>query len=302
MEQITFKGWQNCYKLSSNFVELIVTADVGPRIIHFSFPGDNNIFAEFPEQIGQTGGDEWKIYGGHRFWHAPESKPRTYYPDNEPVKVRDLGEVVRFMQATETTTGLQKELDISLSPNNTRVKVVHRLYNHNLWPVELAPWAISVMAPGGTAVLPLPPGGSHEDNLLPTADLVMWAYTHLGDPRWTWGNEYILLRQDPEATSPQKIGTNNMHGWAGYVRNGRLFLKTFTPHNSTQTYADNGSSTELFTEARFLEVESLGPLVALQPGETVEYTEKWYLFPDVQTPTNDAEVNEYVMPKIKTIL
>lgn len=303
LEKISFKGWENCYKLSSNFVELIVTADVGPRIIHFSFPGDNNMFAEIPEQMGQTGGDEWQIYGGHRFWHAPEAFPRTYFPDNVPVEIRKIGDVVRVTQGTEATTGLQKELDISLSPNNSRVKVVHRLYNHNVWPVELAPWALSVMAPGGTAVLPLPTGGEHsDDNLLPTANLVMWSYTRLNDPRWTWGNEYILLRQDANATTAQKIGANNVHGWAGYVRNGRFFLKTFAPYDPKQTYPDNGSSTELFTEARFLEVESLGPLVMLQPGKSVEYTEKWYLFPDIQTPTNDAEVNEYVLPKVKAIL
>ena len=119
-----------------------VTTDIGPRIIHFSFPGDENVFAEFPDQLGQTGGDDWRIYGGHRLWAAPESVPRTYHPDNNPVKIHDFGNFVRLTAPIEPKTGIQKEIDISLSPNNTKVKVVHRICNHNLWTIELAPVGI----------------------------------------------------------------------------------------------------------------------------------------------------------------
>ena len=59
-----------------------------------------------------------------------------------------------------------------------------------------APWALSVMDTGGTAIIPLPPRGSHEDNLLPANSMTFWAYTDMADPRWTWGEKYLLLRQD----------------------------------------------------------------------------------------------------------
>ncbi|GAJ16373.1 unnamed protein product, partial [marine sediment metagenome] len=54
----------------------VVTTDVGPRIVRFGFVGDQNLFREFKQQQGKTGGDKWLIYGGHRFWHAPEEKLR----------------------------------------------------------------------------------------------------------------------------------------------------------------------------------------------------------------------------------
>lgn len=31
-------------------------------------------------------GEEWKLIGGHRFWHSPEHDLRTYIPDNKKVK------------------------------------------------------------------------------------------------------------------------------------------------------------------------------------------------------------------------
>ncbi|MDQ7034921.1 MAG: hypothetical protein Q9P01_08815 [Anaerolineae bacterium] len=36
IETISYKGWENCYRLSDGTIEVIVTGDVGPRIIHLA--------------------------------------------------------------------------------------------------------------------------------------------------------------------------------------------------------------------------------------------------------------------------
>lgn len=298
MKQLPFLGWENCIQLSNSKIELIVTADVGPRVIHIGFVGDENHFATIQAQLGRTGGSEWNSYGGHRFWLAPEEQPRTYYPDNHPVMVEDHGSFVRFIAPVETTTRMQKTLDIALHPTEAKVTITHTVQNLNPWTVELAPWALSVMAPGGTAVIPLPPRGSHQGNLLPTGHLVTWAYTNMADPRWTWGEQYILLRQDPEATTPQKIGWNCVDGWMGYVRNGRFFLKKIAPHNPQSTYPDRNSSAEIYTDADILELESLAPLVQLEPEATTSHTETWQLFNNIPTPQNDEDVLTHLLPLV----
>lgn len=112
MEKIDYGGWENCIRLSNDLVDLIVTTDVGPRIIRFGFVGGDNEFQEFEETMGMRGGDEWRAYGGHRLWHAPEANPRSHYPDNVPVEVAEDGEFTCFTQPTETTTGIQRRLDI----------------------------------------------------------------------------------------------------------------------------------------------------------------------------------------------
>lgn len=297
METITYRGWPNSVRLANDSIELIITADVGPRIIHFGFIGGANEFATVPEQMGQTGGNEWRIYGGHRLWHAPEAQPRTYYPDNAPVAVEAHEGFVRFTQAPEATAGLQKEMDIALVETGAQATVIHRIRNQALWPVELAPWALSVMAPGGTAVLPLPPRGSHAENLLPNMQLILWAYTNMADPRWTWGEKYVLLRQEPGNAVAQKVGAFVTDGWVGYARDGRFFLKTFAVQPDA-SYPDIHSNVELFACDFMLEVETLGPLVKLQPGTAVTHTETWHLFDGVPTPTNDADVVTAVLPKI----
>jgi hypothetical protein len=51
-----------------------------------------------------------------------------------------------------------------------------------------------MMAVPLAAIIPLPQRGTHPENLLPTTSLVLWQYTHMSNPRWTWGSQYILLR------------------------------------------------------------------------------------------------------------
>jgi hypothetical protein len=301
MPRITYKGWPNCYQLSNGVVDLIATTDVGPRIIRFGFSGADNVLKEYEETLGKTGGKTWNIYGGHRLWHAPEADPRSYEPDNSPVKLEEHKTFIRLVQPTEKTTGIQKEIDIYLDPKAAHVHLVHRLRNMNLWAVELAPWALSVMAQGGKVIVPLPPRGEHPKSLAPVNTLTMWAYTDMSDPRWTWGKKYIMLRQDAKIARPQKIGVMNKEGWVAYANKGFLFVKVFS-YSPGATYADWGCSMETYTNDAMLEVETLGPLVSLQPKATVEHVENWWLFKDVPLPANDADVDKHILPKIKEAL
>ena len=296
-----YGGWPNCYRLANGEWELIVTADVGPRVIRCGFLAGENEFKEYPDQVGQMGGSDWRIYGGHRLWHAPEHELRTYVPDNSPVKVelRDRG--ARFVQEIESVTGIQKEMELAITSDSAQATVIHRLRNAGSLPVTLAPWALTVLAPGGVAILPLPPRGSHPKDLLPGNSLTLWKYTDMSDPRWTWGRQYILLRQDSSSIAkPQKIGAAVPNGWAAFARAGRLFLKTFR-HDPAATYPDRGCSVEVFTNKEMLELETLGPLTTLSPGEVVEHIEHWSLFRDVPIPRSDADMDAGILPLVQAI-
>lgn len=294
--EIEYGGWPNCVRLTNGVVDLVATADVGPRVIRFGLVGEENEFKEYEAQLGATGGDRWRTYGGHRLWYAPEDPVRTYYPDNAPVTVEQRGDFVRLVQRPETLTGIQKEIDLYLADGEPCVEVVHRLRNAGGSPVELAPWALSVMAPGGTAIVPLPRRGEHEGNLLPVGGIALWAYTDMTDPRWTWGSRYALLRQSPQVRGPQKAGFTAPDGWAAYARGGHLFVKRFS-RSPGASYPDFGSAVEVFADSEMLELETLGPLVTLPPGAAVEHRERWSLFRDVPPPVNEADVDVRVAPK-----
>lgn len=313
MEKIAYGGWPNCVKLSNGTIELIATTDVGPRIIRFGFIGGENELHEDPSQMGKTGGDEWMAFGGHRLWHAPESKPRTYYPDNHPVKFEMEDNTLRLTQDVETTTGIEKEIEITMDSEGNHVEIVHKMTNQGLWGVELSPWVLTVMRAGGKAIFPQEPYAPHPDIpdvpgqegdprfYLPVRAMMLWSYTNLSDPRYTFLSKYTLIDQDPNAAKPQKIGISNTLGWGAYARNGSLFVKT-VGYEEGAFYPDGGCNFEVFTNSDMLELESLGPTVFLEPGETVWHTEDWYLFDNVNFDDTDGSIDKNVLPLVEPLL
>lgn len=283
-------------RLSNGRVELVVTTDVGPRVIRFGFVGGQNLLKEFADHMGKTGGSEWRSYGGHRLWHAPESNPRTYAPDNDPVGYSWNGKTLKLTQAVEATTGIAKEIEVTLDPDENYVSLLHRLVNKNLWPIELAPWCLTVMAAGGRAIFPQEPFRPHPEYLLPSRPLVLWAYTDMKDARWTWGTKYIQLRQDPKATTKQKIGMMNTLGWSAYYLDGELFLKRFG-YDPRANYPDFGCNTESYTDHEMLEIETLGGLTRLQPGAFAEHREDW-LLERVHVSESEDSFDQEVLPLV----
>jgi hypothetical protein len=297
LENIAYGGWGNCYRLSNGIIDLVIPGDIGIRVIRFGFVGQANEFFESAADLGKTGGDQWRFYGGHRLWHAPEDLQRTYEPDNAPVTVQQIGDLVRVTQQTEARTHLQKSIEFQMAESAAEVVVTHRFVNHGVWDVEFAPWALSVMRAGGTAILPLPPRASHSENLLPVNTLTLWAYTDLSDPRWSFGQRFILLRQDSNATTPQKIGASVPAGWAAYANGDHLFVKQFRFQPDAQ-YPDMNCCVETFTNNLFLEVETLAPLTRLAPGASVEHVERWSLHDGVTSlPRTDADVQVLLRDK-----
>jgi hypothetical protein len=298
MNKLPYGGWHNCIKLSNEHIELIVTTEVGPRIIRFGFVGGQNLMKEYKDQLGKTGGNEWRIYGGHRFWHAPEAQPRTYCPDNKPVQHTWDGKTLKLVQPIETSTGVAKEMEITLDPKENRVTLVHRLVNRGLWDIEAAPWCLTVMAQGGRAIFPQEPYRPHPEHLLPARPLVLWHYTDMKDPRWLWGTKYIQLKQDPNATTKQKVGMRNTLGWAAYYLEGELFLKRFG-FDAGATYPDFGCNCEAYTDADMLELETLGPLTKMPAhGGKVEHVEHWFLF-KVTVGEDEDSIDENVLPLVR---
>ncbi len=276
---VTYRDTKNSLRISNGVVELILTTDYGPRILKYGFVGDpeeNNLFGRWDGVTARTPLGDWHIRGGHRLWIAPEATPKSYDPDNRPVPFRIEGSLVFLEPEPEPHTHIRKALTVILDKTGTGVEVIHRLTNEGLFPVEMSVWAVSVMNTGGIAIFPQPPFVPHSEKVEPVRPLAMWAYTDFTDPRWTWGKRFLALRQDPQASDPQKIGFLNREGWAAYARQGVIFTKYYNVEPDAR-YPDFGVNTEVFTNAQMLEIETLGALNCVEPGDTIGHSERWEL-------------------------
>src|SRR6185369_10264920 len=151
-ERVTYRQWENCWRISNRTIELIVTADVGPRIIYFGHIGGQNLFKNYDDQVGRSGESSWMIRGGSRIWVAPEDPTASYQPDNVPVRIEVQGDTLTATAPIEEAVRLQKQMVIRLAEESAKVEIRHRIRNAGLLPTEFSIWVLTVMAQSGTAV------------------------------------------------------------------------------------------------------------------------------------------------------
>ncbi len=297
-KNVAHAGTDRNLRIANDEVEIVLPIGYGPRILRYARRGGPNLLGEIsPEVQGNDTpfGDKWHIYGGHRLWHAPEEAVRTYWPDNAPVRVDEGPEGrVTLTQPLEPHTQIEKSIEIALAPRGSRVALVHRIVNRGPFEIELAAWALTVMAAGGRAIFPQAPFVPHPTALAPARPLVLWPFTRMDDPRWTWGDRFIQLRQDPARPAPQKIGLRDDEGWMAYELGGALFVKRHRPMPGP--HADFGCNVETFTDGAMLELETLSPLVRLAPGATLEHREAWFLFEGVRLGESEASIEAALAP------
>lgn len=283
IERIPYGGWPEALRLTHGRLELVVPLAVGPRVLRLAFAGGANVFGEVARHLGQSGGTGWRLYGGHRLWHAPEVPARTYAPDNEAVEIDggDGHDAPLVVRQRPDACGLGKQLELSWIAGHNALRVRHRLTNNGLWEVCLAPWALSVMAPGTQAWIPQEDPTGHAAQKLPTRTMALWGYTSMGDPRWSWGDQLIGLRHDATRDSAQKIGVSARHPWlAGQTPGGLMIVRAATMDPAAE-YPDRGVNLEVFVNRDILELETLGPMVTLAPGASVDHDQVWSLHDEI---------------------
>lgn len=302
IEKVTYSVWGNCLKLSNDESELYVTLDFGPRIIRFSIKGHENMFYENTDKSNHQYGkqfevygknDGWYIYGGHRLWTSPEEMPRSYYPDNDKVDYDILtNDTVRFTPPQQKWNMLQLAIEVKMT-NENKVYVKHFITNKSAWPVELAPWALTVLSQNGLEVISQP---NKETGLLSNRTIAVWPYTKMNDERLYWGEKFITLKQNPSIDRALKIGINNEKGYAAFFNHGDLFIKRHTTVDGGN-YPDGGVSFETYTNNDIIEMETLGQLKKLKPEETVTHEEIWQLIKDVKRPSDNEDDIEKTLEK-----
>jgi len=292
-----------CVKLSNGIIDVIATIEFGPRIVRYGFVGKQNEFIDNLQWKLQVDNREWIFTGGHRLWSGPETFPRTYIPDNDPVEWVEVKDGIKLIQEVQPWSQIKKEIEIVLSRNDSKVKLNHILENNNAWAVEYCGWALTMMAPGGKEIIPQNRTMCHfSEGSKNARTITLWPFTRMDDKRVYWGKNYIILNHDSSITENIKFGTSNTDGWSAYINRGNMFLKRFE-YKSGAKYPDFGVSFETFANALTLEIESLSPMVIIEPKGSLIHKEEWELFDGIKLNSNDENeidkiVQGYIIKKL----
>lgn len=263
--------------LENDFFRVECLSEAGPRIVRLipAWTGEN-LFAELPNAAAQSPHGDFHFYGGHRLWRAPETFSRSYIPDDQGLSVKEVQGGIKLIGLEEPITGIRKTITIQMSSSQPFIIVKHKIQNLGKLPLNLAPWAISMMRSQGVAILPQQVGHVDDDGLLPNRRFALWSYTRWDDHRLKLGDGFITVKADTVA-NPLKLGYFNPHGWLGYVYDDVMFIKRFGVRRDEE-YPDDGCNSEIYVNSRALELETLGPFVELALQTDVVHTETWEVY------------------------
>ncbi|MDR1914696.1 MAG: hypothetical protein LBQ68_09495 [Clostridiales bacterium] len=300
-EVCSYENYGRCLRLDNGETEALVTLDLGPRIIRYGFIGGENVFWNDLERVACNSGEDikkyyggnkaWYLYGGHRLWASPETSPETYYPDNDPVEYEAVGSRLVFTPKPQTENGLQMSVAVTMNPDGS-LALEHHIKNIGTVAKKFAIWALSVLARGGLEIVPQ---NTDATGYLQNRVLSVWPYSDMTDGRVYFGKKYITLLQKPDAQTPFKIGTDNKNGFALYLLKETALIKKYT-HFTGEEYPDFGVSFETYTNANFLEMETLGVYKTVQPGENTVHRETLELkiFNRVVNPRDEEDIEKAV--------
>lgn len=252
--------------------ELGIALDYGIRIVHLSCEGMENLFYSQPEDLsdGLTTPDGWRIYGGHRYWTAPESE-KSYYPDNDPIEYTLLENGVTLLQKPDPWIGVQKKLTVTFREDGA-VLLEHEIKNTTDTPITFASWGVNTFHGADSHAEVLFDGGT-AGSYVPQRRVSLWGSSALTDPRVRFEQEKICVKHIPSDTS-YKIGIFSAGACAKFYNRGQEFTLTFAADRNG-TYPDNGCNFELYLDKNVMELEALGQLKTMNPGQTNGHWECW---------------------------
>jgi hypothetical protein len=254
-----------------------VLAEAGPRIVRFGLTGGESILAETPQASWDGGFGQFELFGGHRVWFAPE-RAECSIPDSAGLRLEGLDDApaglgLRLIGAAQEQVGLRKTIEIRLARDAAAVDLRHILANTGGETLELSVWPVTQLKLGGVARVELPPPTA-EHSFKPNRMLVLWPYSSWRDERLSLSDAGLSVTATPAPML--KMGCLSHAGRLTYEREGVLLTIAFEPAVDAKR-PDMGCNVEIYSDQGSIELETLGPLVRLGPGESAIHDEHWEL-------------------------
>lgn len=293
VKHTTYHGWPDSIVLSNGQAEAVIVPAVG-RIMQFRFAGETDgPLWENAEMNGKAPDPESKIwgnFGGDKTWPSPQSDwgkitPRSWPPpvafDSMPVEAKEDSHAVTLISAVDPHYGIRATRHIQLDPSQPIMTVTTTYEKVKGEPKKVGVWVITQLKDPYAVYMPIPAASSYKEgyNLQSKETL----------PDLNRNNHFLILTRNKR--TPYKIGNDGSTLlWIGE----KTALRIDSARVPDAEYPDNGSSVEVYTSPDplpYVELEMLGPLKTLKPGDKIERTNTYTLLRRTES-TTEAEARK----------
>ncbi len=271
LTQTSFFG-RPAYQLSNKHLSLTVVPALSGRVMELLFRKQNLFWINEPLLKSKFGGDPafggWKNWGGYKTWLAPQSRwpnPDAQSDDMDNVQWTVIGQTDSAVATSLHLRGpiipwggVRLGRQITLRAGEKKVAVRESIHNASDKPQTWAAWAVAQFPAPGWATYPSE--GARKTLALTPPKFRRNRLHFKGDSKW-------------------KVGTLTKEGWGEYQAKdwAKSFRASFAPHADLPHPDDCNLETWSNTDPAYMELEWLGPLVALRPGESWVFETEWLI-------------------------
>lgn len=307
IEKITYRKWDDIYKMSNDKVEVLINPSSGGRVAAFTRNGINVIWEDSTQN-----GKYLKDYieegfdpDGGRFDLAPEHITQGIHHTTYmgAWKVEMLNDhALKIISPKDTLLGMQCTRIFQLDENEPFLKITLTMTNISDDVTNYWFWGRTLVNTGGTIFTTLKADSKFPEKWI----RYIWKknktlhQADLNDKGVQVKNNLFVL--DPLKANNQKYATDGTDGWMAYHYKSLLFIKTFDvfPHGE---YPENGFTHIFYTNhTHFAEMEPVSPLATLPPGDTYSFTENWHLLEEKEVSDKGFTIKkaaEFISHKLK---
>lgn len=287
--RIDHRGWGDSIRLSNGQVETIVVPAIG-RIMHFGPVNGENVFWENPALYGKTFDGRtkgWINFGGDKTWPSPEADwgnftgKKEWDPplafDGQPHTSRIDNDTVILVSPVDPQYGLQVTRRIRLMATKPVLEVTTVYERVSGEPAPMGIWIITQLKEPAGLYMPVPENSRFEGGYYP---LIKTVPPSLKQRDFGAGRQWLSLIRDSK-TSHKIGGDAGTLIWVG----DKFAVRIDSPRVPGAEYPDHGSSAEIYTnggDLKYIELEMLGPLHQMKPGDKLEQKNVYTLYPRTQ--------------------
>lgn len=302
---VRFFGYNGCLQLSNADTRVILDPNCGGRVLSYQHLGAEAIPLN-PAQQGYTwqpGGKVVDPYGGRCDVGPEMTLPRHMDLWLGAWRGRFIGpREAELVSPVDSATKLQLIRTFRLDEQGAHLSFTQKIINRGTVTRRCCHWSRTFGQGDGIVVVPLNPNSRYPKGYLTYGPGAVMDYSPQPSENVRVRDGFLEIKGDPVYSKfmADPVGPTETNGvsraWLGYVmRNDMMFVKRFPVYPQRNYGEASAASLSLyyypFADDRlkppdqrpltvdFCELEPIGPLEVIAPGQSASYTEDWWLLP-----------------------
>ncbi len=292
--EITENKYPNCIELFNDSVRVVLEPNLGGRILVYALNEKNVLYVDKK--------DDGRIYEPGVFIHPSAGRfdigPEHTIPPHPKLymgmwsaKITGPRQAEMISQA-DSVTGVQLVRKFKLAKSGSMLEFTQIIRNIGQENRCYCHWGRTLAKGGGIALAPVNNNSRYPEKYIIYGPGKIMNFRPENETNIRVKENIMEITDTP---SQPKIITDSYDGWLAYItKDDQLFIKKF-PVFSNKTYGEMAANTAcIFYKELYCEVEPIGPMEFIKPGQEKSFTEYWYLF-DFTYPANKNVSRKKIM-------